>query len=72
MGRSLGIKVLPEREFTEQQRTNEEKMQAPGGSTDPEHLAAEHPCGQGSRVPGNPWGVGEQVSIKDRAWIKCS
>lgn len=70
--KNLGVRVLPERKFTEPQKTNEEKMQAPGGDTDPEYLAAGHPCGQGSRVPGNPWGVGEEVSIKDLSWVECS
>lgn len=47
MGKNLGIKVLREREFTELQKTNEEKMQAPGGPPDPEPLAAEHPVVKG-------------------------
>lgn len=29
--KNVGIKVLPEREFTERQKTSEEKMQAPSG-----------------------------------------
>lgn len=62
--KTLGIKVLPKKEFAEQEKTSEEKIQALGG-TRWRHLAAGHPCGQESRVPGNPLGVGEPVSVKD-------
>lgn len=69
--KTLGIKVLPKKEFTEQEKISEEKIQAQGGATCPADLAARHTC-QGSWVPRNPLGVGEPVTVKNFSWVECS
>lgn len=66
--KTLGIKVLPKKEFAEQEKTSEEKIQALGGATWLLGTLVVKSPG----CLGIPWEWGNQCQSKTFSWVKCS